>query len=974
MTSPNARQQQLIDGIGGTYLVDAGPGTGKTFTITRRYANILEGTTVEPEDILLVTFTRNAAGEMRDRIGQQTDYDITELQDAPINTFHGYCYRLLRRYGHTVPEHLSIDERIPQSLDLIEDEVQERAHFRTFASQFEDRHPEHSDIMATLSDLTSLRSLVGELTAKGIVPTADGWYRDTDDLLRGDRDAFLAAFREANEPVEGANGLNQSDARNGITSALDSDMASYAPDAPAYDDIVDYPQVNEGPVLEAFDEDREALLAFVHDLYFEYIEFALGRNFLTQGLMLGLAFVMLAEEEWVRREVRHDYVMIDEFQDTNELQFKLALLLAGTENICVVGDWKQSIYGFQYTSVENITQFRTRVQRYRNDLNSDRERVPFEIDGDAIERIPLKKNYRSTQSVIEFAESALTIPASNSEEIDEAAVESKITRLDSMSHVDNSRIEAVTHEEEIELVLDRIQHIVGNEDYAVEKHDEPQVDEDASAEEKRTAEEARLGTPSYGDIAVFSRVHSFARDLIDKAQEYGIPVAYEGGVELFDTDQAKLLLAWLRIVESDEDRGWTTVLEEAGYTLPDAKRRLEAEDYPDEMVGFRDELREVETMGGLAQRVFDRYGYDGAYADTLVDELVSLYGGSVYSRGEAIEFLERNLRVGTTADIDMNPGTDAVTLQTAHGAKGLEYPIVIMANVNQGAFPHYGKPTSTRVRYDDTLGLRQTQTLADAGTGEFVFDRWQYDVLSGAQPSNYDEERRLYYVAMSRAKRHLVFTAGDNPGSFFTELDCEPVEVEPSVSTQEPESDVSSPLSVSVPDDDLAIRTGVHDIMDDSVYEAVTEGKGKEFGQAVHDFAEAYALGEDVEPADPGADEQRQIATFIDTLDGELFPEHTVLCPLDGSPRIVLTGIIDLLHVGSDRVDIIDYKTDRERHTHEEYRKQLSVYHHVLSSEYPDREIQAIIYYTADDEQAVVDPVPVDELRGIAEIQLTTGK
>jgi ATP-dependent exoDNAse (exonuclease V) beta subunit len=467
-------------------------------------------------------------------------------------------------------------------------------------------------------------------------------------------------------------------------------------------------------------------------------------------------------------------------------------------------------------------------------------------------------------------------------------------------------------------------------------------------------------------MAVFSRVHSFARELIDEAQEYGIPVAYEGGIELFDTDQAKLLLAWLRIVEANEDRGWATVLEETGYTLPDAKRRLETEDYPDEMVQFREELRAVETMGGLAQRVFDRYGYDGAYADTLIDELVSLYDGSVYSRGEAIEFLERNLAAGTAVDIDMSPGTDAVTLQTAHGAKGLEYPIVIMANVNQGAFPHFGKPTSTRIRYDDTLGLRQTHVLAKTDAGDFVFDRWQYDVLSSVEPSKYDEERRLLYVAMSRAKRHLLFTAGKDPSNFFTELDLEPAEIEPTVEQVSPERDTTAPLSVSVPEDDLPIRTGVHDIMDDSVYEQVTEGKGKEFGQTVHDFAEAYALAENVQPKDPGADEQQAIAAYIDTLDGELFPEHTVLCPLEGAPRIVLTGIIDLLHVDTDRVDIIDYKTDRERHAHEEYRKQLSVYYHVLTTEYPDREVRGLVYYTSDDERVEIDPLPLAELRDVA--------
>jgi ATP-dependent helicase/nuclease subunit A len=163
------------------------------------------------------------------------------------------------------------------------------------------------------------------------------------------------------------------------------------------------------------------------------------------------------------------------------------------------------------------------------------------------------------------------------------------------------------------------------------------------------------------------------------------------------------------------------------------------------------------------------------------------------------------------------------------------------------------------------------------------------------------------------------------------------------------------------------VQAGVHDIMDDSVYDEVTEGEGTEFGTAVHDFAEAYALGEDVDPSGPGADEQAGIAAFIDGLSGTLLPEQTVICPLDGDPRIVLSGIVDLLHVTPKRVDIVDYRTDRQRVAPAECRTRLSVYHHVLSAEYPYREIRPIIYYAADDERVEIEPLSEGELRERAE-------
>jgi Superfamily I DNA and RNA helicases len=165
--SPNTEQRRLIESTDGIYRVNAGAGTGKTFSVTRRYAKILEQPGIEPEDILLVTFTRNAAAEMADRIAQQSPYDPVQLQDAPISTFHGYCYQLLRRYGHETPSELGINDQIPQSLDLIEDGIRESKLFNTFISQFEDRHPEYEHLFAAINDPGTLRSLITELASEG---------------------------------------------------------------------------------------------------------------------------------------------------------------------------------------------------------------------------------------------------------------------------------------------------------------------------------------------------------------------------------------------------------------------------------------------------------------------------------------------------------------------------------------------------------------------------------------------------------------------------------------------------------------------------------------------------------------------------------------------------------------------------------------------------------------------------------------
>lgn len=955
--TPNPDQEKLINSTDGIYLVNAGAGTGKTFTITHRYANILEQPGTEPDDILLVTFTRNAAAEMADRIAQRSPYDPVQLQDAPISTFHGYCYQLLRRYGHETPSDLGIDDQVPQSLDLIEDRLRERMLFNTFISRFEDKHPEYEQLFAAIDTPDSLRSLVAELAAKGVIPQRDGWYRETGAALEGNRDEFMELFERQNQPNDGANGPTQSDARSSVSGW---EVAEYAPEAPTADEIVGYPQVHTEPVEQAFDEDREELFEFVHDVYFEYLQYALERNYLTQGLMLAFAFVMLCENPSVREQVQHQYVMVDEFQDTNQLQFKLTLLLSERDNICVVGDWKQSIYGFQYTAVENIQQFDERIARYKSELNRDVDRIAYQVDD--IEEIPLHLNYRSTESILSLATETLTVPATNSESIDKEAIDLK--PLKATNHVDNSRIEAVAHEDETEVILDRIQHVVNNDAYSVEVRDDPKTTDEMSPAEKAAAEHERLGKPSYDDIAVFTRTRSFARELLETAQEYGIPIAYEGGIELFDTDQSKLLLAWLRICEANEKRGWATVLEDAGYALPQAKEILEAETYPEPMVAFRDQLHECETIGGFARIVFDEYGYDGAYANGLLRELTGMYDATLSTWSEVIAYIESNLEAGSTVEIDSSPGDDSVTLQTIHGAKGLEYPIVFCVNMNRRAFPHYGKPSSGTIQYQEPIGLRERSVYDDSNGRPYVYKHWSYDLLTGCLPSEYDEERRLFYVAVTRAKRHLFFTAGDNPSPFFTELSVDSTEIDSSVTAREGEETEDEVFSVTVPERFRSRRLSVHEIMDDSVYDDVDEGRGTEFGDRLHQFAEDYVRRKDVSPV--GSD-QEHVKTLLDSLDGEFKPEITAILPLNLEPRVTLVGIIDLLVTTPEQVHIIDYKTDLGRHAESEYRKQLSVYHHVVANEYPNREISVQIFYTADDEIVELSPLTIDELQEITE-------
>src|SRR6056297_2451747 len=156
MTAPNDQQQDLIDSKQGIHVVDAGAGTGKTFTVTRRYAEIVDQDDVEPEDVLLVTFTNNAAGEMKDRIVANSHYGMRELSDAPIQTFHSLCHDILMEHGFEAPTRLGIDDRITQSTRLIEDENVEQPLFQEFIRRFSDEHHEYADFFRAITAPTEL--------------------------------------------------------------------------------------------------------------------------------------------------------------------------------------------------------------------------------------------------------------------------------------------------------------------------------------------------------------------------------------------------------------------------------------------------------------------------------------------------------------------------------------------------------------------------------------------------------------------------------------------------------------------------------------------------------------------------------------------------------------------------------------------------------------------------------------------------
>lgn len=932
MSGPNDQQRKLIENTEGIYIADAGPGTGKTYTISLRYAHILENMDVDPDDILLITFTNNAAENMKERIINKCSYDKAALRDAPISTFHSRCSRILQRYGFKAPKILGIDDRLTSSTGVIENEVIEMQEFMRFVNSFIEEHPEYNHFYRTMYNYGDLLGLIKSLGAKGIIPTKESWFRNSDKHLDGDFDKFKELFDEKNEPIPGANGFKQSELRSKMNKYKNK---CFTKDAPSYEDIRgDGPDIPAEWAETCFQEDREELKQFIHDIYFEYIKYALSRNYINYSLMIMFAFALLCEDHELRKKLAYDYVMVDEFQDTNEIQFKLALLLSKNGNICVVGDWKQSIFSFQYASVDNIIQFEDRLNDYKEELNQDFERITYPVD--IKEEIPLVENYRSTQDIIDFSEQGLLVEATKKERLDKEKIKEKITKLKEVNNPHPTEIGAYTADDEIELILWKITELVDNEDYEIKDGDD-------------------MRKLEYEDIAVLTRTRKFGLKLLNTAEDSDVPVAYEGGIELFLMEPSLLLLAWLRVVkDAYSKRGWSVILERAGYKFPEVKHILSNHKYPSDMLTFRNRLRRAETIGQLSKMVFERYSINDAFSDKITEVLQSIYNSTYLNISDMINFIEENIETNQTHEVDSTTEENVFKIQTIHSSKGLEYPVIMVADIGGG-----GGGFGSTISFNEPIGLRQNKIYSEESL-PFNYDNWKKFVLSRCLGGDHDEERRLFYVAMTRAKNYLYLTAQkDKESEFFNNMDIEPEYVEPEIKPVKGKIQKREEFSAGAVKTHSPVKYSCHSLIDESCFEN-GKGMGTEYGSKVHNFAERYVKGENVEPDNK---DEENVKKFIDSLDGELMAEIQCLLPLEVKDRrILFDGIIDLIHVQKDLVQVIDYKTDRDRDALKEYRKQLSVYHNVLEGVYPRKKVESYVFYTEKGELVPVDAMGVEEL------------
>jgi len=670
----NPEQRAAVEATEGPLLILAGAGSGKTRVITHRIAWLIREKNIAPDAILAVTFTNKAAGEMAERVNELLGH--SSLAKPLISTFHSFCVRILRR-------------------DIEALKVGGQGLTRAFA--IFDENDQQGIVKQVMKRMGLDTKQMTPRSVMGRISWAKNHMVDPQDYFLGSKDP-------TSERVAHIFKAYQDELRK--NNAMD------------FDDLL----LEAVRLLKASGEVRE------------------------------------------RYQRRYQYVLVDEYQDTNRPQYELMKLLAGErKNVCAVGDEDQSIYSWRGADIRNI--------------------LEFEQDFPNARIVRLEQNYRSTQIILEAAG---------------AVVSNNIRRKGKKLWTDRQGgsligyYEAPDGENEALFIADKIQ---------------------AFLRAQNSSEGEGGGSPH---CAVLYRTNSQSRLVEEALRRYNISYTMVGGFSFYERAEIKDLLGYLRLVRNPHDSmalqraintpargiGKTTLetlerlaletgrstwdataaaianrliptralmaLESFRQLILDAQAMMDpdfagklAADVAESHVGASDTgfafgeaapqkepIGETkprsDTEGGSGEKsvfrspgdsatlpelirfLIDRTGYIKALeaegspeAFSRIENLKELANAAhdAEERGETLaEFLDHAALASDTDQFDPNA---RVTLMTLHAAKGLEFPLVFLAGLEEGLFPH-------------------SRTLSS--------------------PEELEEERRLCYVGMTRAMNTLILT------------------------------------------------------------------------------------------------------------------------------------------------------------------------------------------------------------------------
>ena len=605
----NREQQEAVLHVDGPLLILAGAGSGKTRVLTYRIAHLIDECGVNPWNILAITFTNKAAGEMRERVDKIVGYGSESIW---VSTFHSTCVRILRRYI----DRLGYD-----------------TNFTIYDTE------DQKTVMKSVCQKLQMDSkLYKERMLLNVISHAKDEYISPNEFLleaKGDfrQEKIAQAYVEYQKELKKNNALD-------------------------FDDLL-------VKTVELFQSCPDVL---------EYYQ------------------------------NRFRYIMVDEYQDTNTVQFKFISTLARQyRNLCVVGDDDQSIYKFRGANIRNILDFE-------------------KVFPDA-KVVKLEQNYRSTQNILNAANGVI---ANNR------------GRKEKALWTENEQGEPILFQQ-FQNGYEEAEYVSGE-----------------------ISKKVRKGEAEYQDFAVLYRTNAQSRLFEEKFLYANIPYKIVGGVNFYSRKEIKDILAYLKTIDNGKDdlavrriinvpkRGIGNVtlakvqayadsrdisffeaLEEAGEIPGLGKAALKIQPFVHLIHEMRLSLADM-SMQDLIQAILDKTGYaedlkneDTDESEARLENIDEFINKAVTYEEGAEEpnlsgFLEE---VALVADIDsVEDGDNRVLLMTLHSAKGLEFPYVYLAGMEDGLFPSY------------------MSIAADDPTEEI------------------EEERRLCYVGITRAMKELTIT------------------------------------------------------------------------------------------------------------------------------------------------------------------------------------------------------------------------
>ena len=925
MKKLNDRQERIAAATDGVVVVDAGPGTGKTHTIVQRYMNILKKD-VNPSEILMLTFTENAAAEMEERVKREMTSRGLDTGSVRSSTFDAFCLRTVMESPETVSGFFKTKETLTRGARLVQNDTLNRDYFRRVYTKFIINYGRmYGNIPAIIgTSYDDVYNIIQRLMSIGIAPMHDGgWFGRDTGMLTGNEDELMSALSPAGISKEYRNEKD-----------INPERAAK--------------EVTEEMIREAVRDPRKELLFFINGIYYEFIRCSVSDNRLTFGLNALFAFIVLYENKNIRKMMSFRYVMVDEFQDTNELQFLTALLILKEPNLCVVGDWKQGIYGFRYASIENMTEFKGRLELMKKFLNKGEKRIVPGITDPL--QLPLTENYRSTRLVIETAFSALRCRTNDKEEIDTEWLDSKVTELTSVrdsAYTAVERISAEDEEKEILAILQSITRYVTDPAYRIVEEGKDGVPEERQ--------------PEYRDIAVLCRNGVMCTKVKEAAKAHEIPMHLQGDIDIMATREGKLALAWLRYVNNKDDlRGPVAILAELDYSLAEMKgmfpRKHGTDGVPDSIKEKRKELvRKKRRINALLTSAFDFHGLNNDITQSIISVISSAHAGGMLTVSDVIKLIESDMEKGSKYNVDALLDGRSVMVQTMHKSKGLEYPIVILGGLNTKVMPSTRNETGL-IEFDPRYGVRLTKEYAVVSGHHKIFSCWKWKIIKHISGPDRNGERRLFFVALSRAKQYITMTCRrEHASAFIRDVRGSALRyVEPELKFTVTNAKAARHERPDVPEyEKRKRRISLHDVMDE--YEESGGGKGAEHGIRVHKDAQRIMSGMSASKND---EETRYILGIYEKV-----KKAKIMTEIDCSLPVgdkVIAGRIDMIAEFDDHAEIHDYKTDMNRSNEERYIMQMSVYAH--SAKYLKKPVTCIIDYVSQGMSVSVEIMGVDEI------------